>query len=386
MPGPATTVLTDNFFACGETPIKLTTADLREIRRQGTVGAKVRITSNIQGTGHVLPTTQGLAFDLPQTTLEFNGVRHSCYGCLLSIPAMHFFDISGFTYTSRNGSELTRVTIPTMRDLSHAELHLQFKGETSATSSSIYTLVFPIQIKGDGIGATFFGSLGQLQRSRPTFGSLLTEDTPLVMYKGTSLEGRLKGPKCSDAVQTVFYLVALKPLVMRQSDLTRFKTQLARSGSPYDPTKLPVDSRTISSLKRPLMSYIERIHVTAPLQTNRQIQNGYVETEQVKCRPLDMTRDISGNMVYVGGPGKYKTLRNELQDAADFSKGLEDPEATTDVSKVETALAIVIGVLSGIVLIAFVLWWVFKKDGGYTKTMAMFAKAHLKSSVKSSSP
>ena len=368
MPG-SEPVLTDNYFACGETPIQLTTRDLVEIRRQGTVGANVRITSNLQGTGHILPTSQGLAFDLPQTTLEFNGVRHSCYGCLLSIPAMHSFDISGFTYQSRNRSDAVQVTIPTIRNTSHAELHLNFKGETSVTSNSFYTLVYPIQIGNDGIGVNFFASLGQLQRSRPTFGSLLTEDTALLLYKGTSLEGRLKGPACSDAVQKVFYLVALKPLIMRQSDLTRFKTQLTSSGS-YDAKKLPVDSRPISSLKRPLISYIERILITAPLQ-KRQIQNGYVETEQVKCRPLDVTRDIKRNgnkeMVYVGGPGNYKTLRNELQDAADFSKSLEDPEATMDISKLETILAIVFGVLIGIVFIAIILWFFLKKDGGYLK-------------------
>jgi hypothetical protein len=100
---------TNDFFACTETPIRISTDDdetiLTKIKQQKIL-AKVRITSLIAGTGSISPSNQGLQFDLPQTTLEFNGVRHSCYGCLLSFPAMHYINIEGLKYDDLKEAEL----------------------------------------------------------------------------------------------------------------------------------------------------------------------------------------------------------------------------------------------------------------------------------------
>jgi hypothetical protein len=352
---------TNDYFACSETPIKLENItenqDILEVLKQQKILAKVRITSLIAGTGHVTPNGQGLAFDLPQTTLEFNGVRHSCYGCLLSFPAMHSINVTGLQY----------------KDLSAAELHVQFKGDTDATRSSYYTLVVPIKI-GEGQGADFFASLGNLQRTRPTFGSILSEDTPLIMYKGTDLAGRLKdtASTCSNDVQKVQYLVALRPLFLRFSDLTRLKAKLPTTYVGPVQATMP-----IQSAKLPLISYIPSILLTKST-VPKKIVNGYVEQAQVKCRPLNQSEDIKGSQVYVGGPGKYKTLKDELQDAADLSKMLEGPEATADVSRIETILAIVLGVLLGVFLIAVVIWWGLRKEGGYTRMSLLWSVAKLK--------
>ncbi len=236
--------------------------------------------------------------------------------------------------------------------------------------------MYPIKI-GEGNGADFFASLGQLQRERPTFGSFLEKDTPLVLYTGTSLEGRVKdsASACTNDVQQVQYLVALKPLFLRFSDKTRLYARLTGIGSPYTG---PVQAKMpITSVKLALISYIPSILLTEPTMPKK-IVNGYVETAQVKCRPLDQSRDIMGSKVYVGGPGPDRSLKDELQNAADLSKMLGGPEATADVSRIETILAIVLGVALGAFLIAVIVWWAFRKEGGYSKMSLLWSVAKLK--------
>lgn len=353
--------ITDNFFSCRQTPIQFTQANLTRVKESATCGTcKVRLTSLIAGTGHLVPTPQGLSFDSPQTSLEFNGVRHSTYGCLLSIPAMHTINITGMKYA----------------DISGAELHVQFRGETTATTNSYYTLVIPIQI-GKGIGTDFFSSLGVLQRSRATLGSILSQDTPLILYKGTSLEGRTKSAKtaCSNAVNKVNYLVALKPVYMLATDLSRFKTLLAKEAVYKGPV---VATEPVPDNKLALISYIPSLTITKS-KVKKAAADGYEETAQVKCRPLDRSRDIKGSKVFVGGPGQYRTLKDELSAADNAMKGLEEPDATTDVSRIETILAIVLGVLLGVVFFSVIAWfWFTKSESKYKKNSLLYAVSRLK--------
>jgi hypothetical protein len=247
------------------------------------------------------------------------------------------------------------INIPDMKyiDISAAELHIYFRGETTATTNSFYTLVLPIKI-GEGTGTDFFASLGVLQRSRPTLSSILSEDTPMIMYKGTSLEGRTKDAKtaCSNAVNKVNYLVALKPLYMLSADLVRFKALLAKETVYKGPV---IANEPIANAKLSLITYIPSLTLTK--SKVKKVADGYEETAQVKCRPLNRTRDIKGSKVFVGGPGQYRTLKEELEAADTALNGLGEPAASTDVSRIESVLAIVLGVLLGLVIFGIIVWW-----------------------------
>ncbi len=332
-------------MACVETPLKFEDVSgtaLNDLKRSNACPTcKVRLTSLLAGTGFVRPISQGLSFDSPQTTLEFNGVRHSIEECILTFPAMHCISIPGMPYS----------------DISGAELQVRFRGETTTTNNSRYVLVMPIRI-GDGVGAELFASLDVIQRSRPTLGSLVT-DTPFLLYKGVDVAGLTKKNKvCDDSRQKVFYLTALKPLHMRIADYVRLKAK-AEAGEEYKMGQGPaIAGATLPDAKKALISYIPNIIVTAAKLPKT--KTPYVQTAQVKCRPLDMTRDIKGDTLYVGGPGQYKTLKDELASAADPTLGIGEPEASFDVSRVESILAIVLGVLLGIVIISFIAWYVFK--------------------------
>ncbi len=332
----------------------------------------VRITALIASAGVLTPTSQGLLFDSPQATLEFNGKRHSIQDCLLTVPAMHYLHIDGMPYA----------------DISGAELHVRFKGETVATQNSLYTVVLPIKLAETGAGVDFFASLGSLQRSRPTLGSVLREDTPMLLYRGTDLEGRTKSaavaagatePRCEDTVNKVNYLVALKPLSMRQGDLTRFRRLL--TSPTYTTGPIQATDANRPNLKINLITYISSIKVTSATKATakKTIQNGYVETEQVKCRPLDRSRDISGNMIYVGGPGGYTTLKSELDGTvAGRMAGLEEPDVSTDVSRIETIMAITFGIVLSVAVIGVAVWWWFNRsEAKYNKNILVQALSYV---------
>jgi hypothetical protein len=254
---------------------------------------------------------------------------------------MHQIDIAGMNYT----------------DISAAELHVYFRGDAAATLNSYYTLVLPIKI-GTGIGTDFFSSLGMIQRSRPTLASVLSEDTPMIMYRGTNLEGRVKDAKtaCSNAVNKVNYLVALKPLFMLPKDLTRFKRRLEKEAVYIGPV---VANEPIADVKLPLITYIPSLVLTTTKV--KTMKYGYEETAQVKCRPLNRTRDIKGSKVFVGGPGEYRSLKDELDAADNATNGLQESAASTDVSSIETTLAIVLGVVIGVMLFSMIAWFWFKR-------------------------
>jgi hypothetical protein len=360
-------VATNNFFACTETPLKFTSdaAALNAIKRSNECSTcKVRITSLVAGTGFVRPVAQGLTFDSPQTTLEFNGMRHSIQECLLTFPAMHSITVPGMTATDTSG----------------VELQVKFRGETSATNNSYYTLVLPILV-GDGVGAEFFASLGVLQRSRPTLASILSNDTDMLLFKGVDIGGRtVKNAVCDNALlQKVFYLVALKPLAMRVADYMRLKAQ-ATAADVYIASKGPVVANAIyPTAKQSLISYIPNIIVTKSATTKTaSASTAYVETAQIKCRPLNVSRDIKGDRIYVGGPGQYTTLQDELAGAADPTLGIGEPEGTFDVSRVESILAIVLGAIVGIVIISLIAWHVFKGEANYTRLSLLYATSRLK--------
>lgn len=358
--------LTDNFVDCGQIPLhyKATAEELDTLQKNQSCGnCKVRISSLIAGTGFVRPHPQGLSFDSPQTGLEFNGVRHSIQECVLTFPAMHFIDVPN---------------MPAV-DTRNAELQIKFRGNSSTTLNSFYTLVIPIHTKVTGKGMDFFASLDTLGRTRPTLGSVLPAG-PFLMYKGVDIDGLTVSNKsmCADTRQKVNYLVSLTPLHILPVDLERLK----RKAGITDKGNAATASTSVGT-KLPLLSYIPAITVNSSLAP-KTIQNGYVQTAQVKCRPL-AAGDIKGDKVYVGGPGTYRSLEEQLKTGEDPTGALATPDASFDVSRVESILAITIGIIVGIVVVSLIAWGVFKMSKRYQAMAQLYKLAKLKEDTSISS-
>lgn len=358
-------VVVNNFLACNESPLKYTAdaAALKTLAESQPCGnCKVRISSLIAGTGFVRPHPQGLSFDSPQTALEFNGMRHSIQECILTFPAMHFIDVPNMP------AAVTR----------DAELQVKFRGDTSATLNSFYTLVIPMK-RSDGKGADLFASLDTLGRSKPTLGSVLPTG-PFLMYKGVDIDGLTvsnTASMCVDTRQKVNYLVSLTPLHILPVDLERLKRKAGITGE----GNAAKARAPITDVKSKLLSYIPAITVNSSL-TPKTVQNGYVQTAQVKCRPL-AAGDIKGDKVYVGGPGTYRSLEEELKTGGDPTGALTAPDASFDVSRVESILAITIGVIVGIVVVSLIGWGVFRMSKRYLAMARLYDLAKIKDETTS---
>ncbi len=261
------------------------------------------------------------------------------------------------------------------------ELHMLFRGD--ANRSSLYSLVIPLEI-GSSASTPFFASLGTLQRTQLSIGAILPANMPLLLFRGASIYTRTaNAPTCEDGrVDKINYIYGLKRLRLAQKDVDRFKG-LLNSHTPYTNGGGPVVGTTaIPANKLSLISYIPKLLITSSKVMGtgtKAVQNGYVETAQVKCRPLDPARDIKGSKVFVGGPGESRTLKDELEDAANPNAGLAEAEASPNVEKIESVLAILIGVLLGVVTISFIVWFVFKHtELKYNKNNLLYAAAKLK--------
>jgi hypothetical protein len=173
---------------------------------------------------------------------------------------------------------------------------------------------------------------------------------------------------CKTDARKITFSVSVEPAFVQQDDLTRLKASTEST--------LTFKAKPVAG-KLSLLSYIPSIEVTGK-SGERTVANGYVETAQVKCRPLDRTRDISGNLIYVGGKQRKgdSTLDSELEKAADFSGGFEEPQATVQGSDIETILGIVLGVVIGIVVAAFVVVWVFRTtETNYMGTLKLYSSS-----------
>ncbi len=365
-------VVANNFLSCNDTPFRIGTGNYREIVRSYTCSTcKVQLTADSPVMVTPSVNSMGLQFNIPNATLEFNGVQHIMDECLLDVSGgVHALDISGVITT----------TAAAENTVGGGELFMFFNDANDSTHQ--YVLAIPIRVVSDTIAddmsVKFFNSLGKITRSPPSFSSAIPSDTPLLMYRGVSL-----ATQCTNAGPKYTYLVALKAIRMNVADYNRFRGLLANNtvyrGMRRSTTTFSVD---VKSDKLKLFSYIPRLTIKpsrlAP--STHQQRNGYVPTAQVKCRPLNAARDISGNLIYVGGPGDYDTLEKQLSDAANVSKEFGEPEVTTDVSRIETILAITVGVLVGVFLISLIVYFVFMKtEKGYSYGSLLYQFAKLKS-------
>jgi cytoskeletal protein RodZ len=93
---------------------------------------------------------------------------------------------------------------------------------------------------------------------------------------------------------------------------------------------------------------------------------------------LNRARDISGNLIYVGGPGDYTTLKGEMDGTAGRFRGLEEPDASTDVSRIETLLGVTIGIVIAVAVLGVGVWWWFNRtEAKYNKAVLTQALSYI---------
>jgi hypothetical protein len=114
-----------------------------------------------------------------------------------------------------------------------------------------------------------------------------------------------------------------------------------------------------------LLTVIPEVRLDAPHTTKPGpiSGDGSIALKQMKCHRLDTKRDIKGDRVYLGGKGTpgSSSLDQELQRAADLDKELYgEGEAAIQPGHIEGVLAIIMGVIFGLVVCATIAYAILR--------------------------
>lgn len=353
---PSIDELEDNFFSCGETPLKFP-PEVDLVKVLVCKSCMFRFSSPEKGPGVLLmPHDQQQGFKVdenPQTTITFNGVRHKYVDCFLTISGCH--------------------QLPNRGEPAVAELQIVFLSEKAPQTTRIVCL--PIEI-GTGTGNTYFSDLGRQSPSRAqTLASLLTKDDQWFMYVGSSFERRKKNtPRsdllCKSNVYRTTYMVKTTPVFIRSEDFSRIKSQLPTfhqgPPNPYRPISL---DRIYS-----FVTIIPSTDVEGPEVPKTIKKSTTVTAKQLKCRRIDPTKDITNGQIYIGGekPGDT-TLQQELDNAADLAKAWDETGTRIQPGDFENILggilATVLALLCIGILAFFVLRFTYKDYVGTLRSL-----------------
>lgn len=329
--------LEDNFFGCAETPIWIPPT-FDESMLQICRSCTLRLTAKIPGPGNVHFTPDGCTInENPTTTLTVNGIPHNLMSTLLYFPGVH---------------RLFGQQVP-----SDAEIYSVFRNTRDPNIQIVFAL--PVQI-GDGSTNRYFATLGTgITPKRPTFASLVSEDSDFLCYKGATIFGRSydtpRSRTMCDPVRSVYtHYVCCTPANILLADYQRlYQLFFEDARKPPKPLADVTQARLVK-----LATLIQGIRIES--SADGSTADGSIATSAMKCYRLNPEKDVVQNRVYVGGkhrPGD-RTLADELANAAiDVHSPVKD--ASVQARDIERILGIVLGVTVAAIVcatIAVFLW------------------------------
>lgn len=337
-------------LSCDKVPANFTQATTTESIRPCRK-CNVRLVTT-PGPGRIIPSRTGFTIDeSPLNFLYYNGLQHTLKETHLLIRGEY-----GASHILPN--EETNSIAPV------AECLFFFEGAQAIP----YCLVVPV-IEGKGVGNTYFEQLDVFVSKREAISSLLNPKTQLLQYTGSDLRGRYgNSPKTAFpptfCAKKVRYLVVTQPAYIRVADLARLVKSL--SENEY---KGPVTAKTALTPTE-LQTFVTRIpklelEKTSVAGSPTGVSDDVYLTRELQCRRLDISRDVEGDKVYVGGerrPGD-STLEQELVAAADSTMSFSDVDATIQPATIETILAIVLGTVIGILILLGIFFFFWKVSG-----------------------
>jgi len=280
----------------------------------------------------------------PVTTLTVNGVAHNLTMAYVTFPGAH--------------------RLPDFQLPCDAELFCWFQ---HSTTPQVYVcLTLPLVVGNSGSNS-YFATLGTVTANRPTLSTLFDPTTVFLSYRGASLQGRSAADprprtKC-DPPSLVTYYVATKPATLAAADYQRLQGKGKERGPPK-PVADIIQARLIK-----LGTLVKGI----TLSGSKSDSEAGTSAKAMKCYRLE-DKDVVGDRVYVGGKGRPgRSLSQELEKAAS-DMTIPEPEGGVKPGDIENILAIVIGVLLGLVLCSAVAYYIWNNAfGHYVKAQELYA-------------
>jgi hypothetical protein len=336
------TSLTDNFLHCGETPLWFPTDISGANALNKCTSCTVRLSANFAGPGKLTATIDGFLVDEnTQVFLSYNELSHTLRETRLVIPGAH--------------------RLPGEAEPAVAELLFFFQGDYA--NAQQYCICMPIFV-GIGLGNDYFKTLSlNITPKRPSMASLFSEDKSFIQYTGAPLLGRSaknKSPAavCNPVSNRVRYLVYLGRIYITTNDLARLMNLKGRNHEGPVAPLAPTSSARIQALAM----IVPNISIVSPRVGPDGTAPKAVSLNALKCRRIDVNKDIKGNTLYLDSDkGATTTLQKELDDAADTSRIMGVPkESSVKPGQIERVIAIVFGTVIAIVLCATIAYYTLK--------------------------
>jgi hypothetical protein len=341
-----------NSLSCTQTPFQfpktLKVGDLPEYK------SEIRIMGATAGPGRVLERASKdgqLVEENSQISLLFEGQTFNISDTVLHFPGMH--------------------RPPATENPPVGEIHVYFRNHKPAKRlqqvRDDLCVVIPIKI-GTGKGVDYFAYLnrdaGLRSEYLPALLSVLTDKTPVILYKGKDLKNRgygLPNPdtQCLPESYAIQFIFLQNPIFIRAKDVERLKTanKYIEQEPPSDPVNI-VDLRRFCAIQSS-----PGLRVGSSSASPNDLPDGVKRMDSMKCRPLDPKKDIRGDKIVVNEKARNVYLPDELygKKRVDEEGGANMPGPTTSDSSLqpgdfEDLLALPIGFAIGLFLTGCIMW------------------------------
>lgn len=221
---------------------------------------------------------------------------------------------------------------------------------------SYIAVVIPITID-DAKARPYFSEIGTARRTI-TMETLIEKGQPVLMYKGIDLRGRdnskkQTAPQCQSLTASMTWIV-LSSTFISSADANKLRSYRL----PESNTNPAPDHDITLERARKLCMMIPNITLKSD-QKQKPQEAGVYLTRALQCQRIDPEKDVRGNAVYLSGITD-RTLEKELEEATNLNDPLDAKgKPSVRAKDIENTLALVVGVIVGIVLICLVIYGLY---------------------------
>jgi hypothetical protein len=338
-----------NSLSCTQTPFQFPkvakVSDLPEYKT-----STIRLIGDKPGPGRILQRASKdgqLIEENTQITLLFEGQTFNISDTILHFPGMH--------------------RLPGSDSPPAGELHIYFRVNKPSKQQMVrddVCVVIPIKV-GVGKGVDYFSYLNRDAAVRteylPPLTSILTDKTPVILYKGKDLKNRAAGlprpdTQCLPNSYAIQHIILQNPVNIRAKDVERIKAI-----NEYIELEPPNDPISVADLRRFCAIYTNPgLRIGSFTQAPTDLPAGVKRMADMKCRPIDAKKDIKGDKIIINENAREIFLPDELYGKRKLEDENGVPGAGSGSSikpgQFEDILAIPIGGAIGLTFTAFIVW------------------------------
>ena len=338
-----------NSLSCTQTPFQFPkvakVSDLPEYKT-----STIRLIGDKTGPGRILQRASKdgqLIEENTQITLLFEGQTFNISDTILHFPGMH--------------------RLPGSDSPPAGELHIYFRVNKPSKQQMVrddVCVVIPIKV-GVGKGVDYFSYLNRDAAVRteylPPLTSILTDKTPVILYKGKDLKNRAAGlprpdTQCLPNSYAIQHIILQNPVNIRAKDVERIKAI-----NEYIELEPPNDPISVVDLRRFCAIYTNPgLRIGSFTQAPTDLPAGVKRMADMKCRPIDEKKDIKGDKIIINENARKIFLPDELYGKRKLEDENGVPGAGSGSSikpgQFEDILAIPIGGAIGLTFTAFIVW------------------------------